>query len=58
MQIPKMGVFAHFYLILCSDKRSLRFSALTSVGALFLLKKVQIFTKGALSYGYKNHEKC
>ena len=45
MQIPPMIVWvSHSFLILFRDKRSLRFSALTSVGAFFVLWGIFVYS--------------
>ena len=47
----QMGVFTHFYLVLFGDNRDLRFSAATSVGALFYFKGVRLYTKECFQSG-------
>ena len=54
MQIPKMGVFAHSIQFCFATSGVCVLCALTSVGALFLLKNgATILYKGAPRYGVK-----
>ena len=50
MQIPN-GSVSHSYLVLFGDNGVCVFSALTSVGALFYLRKLVLSYKSAINIG-------